>query len=422
MKQLLHKFSAPVILCLLLAAALPACKKGGSSPTPPNTDATTITGLSLSEGPYDTNLTITGTGFSANIPNNTVMFNGKAAVVSVATTTHLSVKVPVGAGTGPVTVSVSGAAAATGPTFTYLYTTEVTTVDANDGRPAEFGTADNWGIVVDATGNIYSVCIDRKLRRLSNTGILTDFAGNATHAIINGKGTAASFSFAAGMQQGADGNLYIADHATIRKVATDAVVTTEVTVPGANFLDVIIDKAGNKYATDADRNLIVKITPAGVVSTCAGSGVKASTDGKGTAAAFDFPFGITMDGAGNFYVTDEGSHKIRKITLDGTVTTLAGSGTIGDANGKGAAASFNYPSGIVADKDGNVYVADFANAKIRKITPDGTVSTYAGTGERGEADGTIASASFLVPQGITIDAAGNIYVSDQNHVRKILAK
>jgi sugar lactone lactonase YvrE len=350
------------------------------------------------------------------------MFNGKTAVVLVATATHLSVKVPVGAGTGPVTVSVSGAAAANGPTFTYIYTTEVTTVNANDGRSAEFGTADNWGVAADAGGNIYSVCIDRKVRRLSSTGILTVFAGNATLAIINGTGTAASFSFAAGMQLGADGNLYVADHATIRKVTPDAVVTTEAIVPGANFLDVVVDKTGNKYATDADRNLIVKITPAGVVSTFAGSGIKASTDGKGTSAAFNFPFGITVDGAGNFYVTDEGSQKVRKITPDGTVTTLAGSGVIGDTNGKGLAASFNHPSGIVADKDGNLYVADFANAKIRKITPDGTVSTYAGTGDQGEVDGAVASASFWVPQGITIDAAGNIYVSDQNHVRKISTK
>nr|WP_294945949.1 SMP-30/gluconolactonase/LRE family protein [uncultured Mucilaginibacter sp.] len=418
MKKHLLSISRLVIVSVFFFTG---CKKGGGNPTPSET-GTTITSLSVTEGPYDTGVTINGTGFSTNIPNNTVMFNGKTAVVLVATTTHLSVKVPAGAGTGPVIVSVLGAATANGPIFTYIYTTEVTTVNANDGRPAEFGTADNWGIVGDAGGNIYSVCIDRKLRRLSNTGILTVFAGNATHAIINGTGTAASFSFAAGMQMGADGNLYVADHATIRKVTPDAVVTTEATVPGANFLDVVVDKTGNKYATDADRNLIVKITPAGVVSTFAGSGTKASTDGKGTAAAFNFPFGITIDGAGNFYVTDEGSHKIRKITPDGTVTTLAGSGVIGDTNGKGPAASFNYPSGIVADKDGNLYLADFGNAKIRKITPDGTVSTYAGTGDQGEVDGTVASASFWAPQGITIDAAGNIYVSDQSHVRKVSAK
>jgi len=165
--------------------------------------------------------------------------------------------------------------------------------------------------------------------------------------------------------------------------------------------------------------LIRKITPAGVVTTLAGSGSDGSANGTGTAASFSYPYGVAVDGSGNVYVA-EGNHLIRKITPAGVVTTLAGSSQ-GSANGTGTAASFNRPYGVAVDGSGNVYVADLSNHLIRKITPAGVVTTLAGSGSLGAANGTGTAASFSYPNGVAVDGSGNVYVADQgNHlIRKI---
>ena len=161
-----------------------------------------------------------------------------------------------------------------------------------------------------------------------------------------------------------------------------------------------------------------KITSTGTVSTLAGS-VLGSADGAGTAAQFNRPTGVAVDASGNIYVADAKNHRIRKISSDSTVSTLAGS-TEGFSEGSGTAARFSEPVGLALDASGNVYVADSDNSRIRKITPDGTVSTLAG-GSAGFADGTATTARFDSPSGVAVDAAGNVYVADrQNHsIRKI---
>lgn len=123
---------------------------------------------------------------------------------------------------------------------------------------------------------------------------------------------------------------------------------------------------------------------------------------------------MAVDSIGNVYVADQGDHRIRKITPDGTTTTLAGSGVAGFANGVGASAKFDSPNGITVDVAGNVYVADSGNYRIRKITPNGMVSTYAGISISRSDDGPISSASFVVPTDIAVDADGTMYVTDQN--------
>jgi hypothetical protein len=178
---------------------------------------------------------------------------------------------------------------------------------------------------------------------------------------------------------------------------------------------VTFDTAGNLYVVDSGNNTIRKITPAGAVSTIAGTpGVQGSADGSGAAAQFNSPVGIAADASGNLYVVDAGNGTIRKIAPSGLVTTLAGTpGVKGNADGAGAAAQFNQPWGIAADAAGNVYVADTENYLIRKISPSGVVSTLAGIrGTRGAADGNAQSATFLGPRGIAIDSAGNLYVTD----------
>jgi sugar lactone lactonase YvrE len=176
-----------------------------------------------------------------------------------------------------------------------------------------------------------------------------------------------------------------------------------------------MDAAGNIYVADSGNSTIRKITPKGTVTTLAGTpGVSGSTDGTGAAARFNSPSNIAVGADGNLYVADTGNHTIRKITPDGLVTTLAGTaGARGSANGTGAAAEFNVPWGVAADAAGNVYVADTYNYLIRKITPQGVVSTLAGkSGTQGGANGAGTNATFHGPRGMTIDSAGNLYITD----------
>ena len=163
-------------------------------------------------------------------------------------------------------------------------------------------------------------------------------------------------------------------------------------------------------------------TPA-VVTTLAGSGTLGSTDAIGAAASFNYSSGVAVDTTGNVYVADSYNNKIRKITGAGEVTTLAGSGIAGSADGLGIAASFNNPTGVAVDGNGNVYVADSYNNKIRKITASGDVTTLAGSGEPGTANGTGTAARFNGPSGVAVDQSGTLYVADTDNqkIRKITA-
>ena len=184
---------------------------------------------------------------------------------------------------------------------------------------------------------------------------------------------------------------------------------------------VAVDAAGNYYVADRDNNAIRKISIAGAVTTLAGTGVFGYVDGPGASARFRFPSDVAVDAAGVVYVADFNNHVIRRISPTGTVTTVAGNGQTGLTNGAAATATFNFPESLVVDGSGTIYVADTGNHVIRKITAAGAVSTFAGTGAAGFTDGTGTAASFSRPTGIALDAAGNVYVTDtmNNAVRKI---
>jgi DNA-binding beta-propeller fold protein YncE len=173
-------------------------------------------------------------------------------------------------------------------------------------------------------------------------------------------------------------------------------------------------------AEAGDRPQILRISPDGTMRAIAG-GTRGFADGDGRAAQFDSPSGIAIDRDGVLYVADSGNHAIRRVAPDGRVTTLAGAGVAGDADGTGSQARFNGPVGIAIDAQGRVIVADTYNDRIRSITRDGAVATIAGGGEAGAEDGPADMARFDTPCGIAIDAAGNIYVADSGNgaIRRI---
>ncbi len=179
-----------------------------------------------------------------------------------------------------------------------------------------------------------------------------------------------------------------------------------------------MDGAGNVYVADFWNCTIRKITPGGVVTTLAGlAGYGGTTDGTGSAARFNNPFGVAADGTGNLFVTDFYNSTIRKVTSAGVVTTLAGlAGSFGGIDGTGNAARFGYPSGVAADSAGNAYVADWQT--IRKVTLAGVVTTIGGlAGVQGAADGIGGCARFYNPTGIAADTMGNLYVADVSNDR-----
>jgi len=183
--------------------------------------------------------------------------------------------------------------------------------------------------------------------------------------------------------------------------------------------DVVLDAAGNLYVSDSGNHLIRKVTPLGVVSTFAGNTAGGFENGKGAAASFSAMQGLAIDPSGNIYVADSGNEVIRKITPDGTVSTFAGTGVAGSSNGTVTTATFKEPTGLAFDVAGNMYVADFGNKMIRKITTDGTVSTLAGSGATGYNNGTGSTATFTSPDRLVVDGSGNVFVSDLSLVRKI---
>jgi sugar lactone lactonase YvrE len=290
-------------------------------------------------------------------------------------------------------------------------------------------------VAVNTSGTIYVADNNNKVvREISPEGNVTTLAGDGTTGSVNGPNPSASFKSPWGITVDASENVYVADAVNnqIRKISGGVVSTlagsgsagaTDATGAGASFrlpASVATDAAGNVFVADMNNHLIRKITPAGLVTTFAGSGSIGSTDATGTAASFNTPNGVAVDALGNIYVADTGNNLIRKITSAGVVTTLAGSSS-GFNDGIGSVAKFNSPTGVAADALGNVYVADKSNYRIRKITSAGTVSTLAGNGSSALANGAPESSSFKSPRGLAIDAAENVYVADadNNVIRKI---
>jgi sugar lactone lactonase YvrE len=299
------------------------------------------------------------------------------------------------------------------------------------------------GILAEGSGDL--VVADSSLntlQKISVGGIVSDFVGTSGQAgSTDATGVSARFNQPSSVIRAADlVTLFTSDigNGAIRRIAADGAVTTFAGSPtlrgnndaignAATFsspIGLAFDTSGNLYVADEMNHTIRRISSAGTVSTFAGAAASpGAANGALLAARFNHPSGLAFDSSGNLYVTDTFNHTIRKISTLGLVTTFAGlEGVSGTSDGSGSAALFNKPTGITVDSTGNLYVADTANSAIRKITPAGVVSTFAGLSSiSGLKDGMGNEAWFNQPLAVDFDASGNLYVADTGNaaIRKI---
>lgn len=292
------------------------------------------------------------------------------------------------------------------------------------------------GLTVGGDGNIYVADQNNCIRRVTPQGEVTTFAGSTAAAFTEGNGGAARFNRPTDVRYDPlSGNLYVADYFNyaIRKITSQGVVSTLAGGAGSGFQDgtgtharfnycgsIAIDSQGNLFATEVNNNAVRKITPAGVVTTFAGNGSAGHVDGNGAQAKFNGPFGIACDRQDNLYIADWGGFCIRKVTPQGQVSTLAGTyGSAGYVDGTGTAALFMGPHGVAVDAYGNLFVTDYFSHTIRKITPSGVVTTLAGNGTGGYQDGTGKAATLGGSRYPAIDANGVLYITDQHMIRRV---
>jgi serine/threonine protein kinase len=302
---------------------------------------------------------------------------------------------------------------------------------SSSAQPSPISFLSLSGLGTDAAGNIYAADRGRfVIFKINPSGSTVPFAGHSWAAgNDNGTGDSARFSILRGLAVGPTNDLFLTDGYTVRTVTAEGRVITlagavgfpgYVNGPTARFWlpsGIAVDRTGDVYI--ADSYTIRRISTAGIVSALAGSdGHAGSDDGIGVAARFsDQAKAVAVDSAGNVFVADSLNCTIRRITPNGVVTTVAGFARApGGQDGWRESARFNRPGGIAVDLDGTIYVADTYNNTIRKITPLGQVTTFAGlAGQQGDQDGIGLSARFALPLSMALDRVGNLYVADSGN-------
>ncbi|MDX1671035.1 MAG: IPT/TIG domain-containing protein [Balneolaceae bacterium] len=377
-------------------------------------------------GRFNDMVTIGGKNFSTNPDNNLVTFNGKQAVVAEASGEELMVRVPSRPGSGPIRVEVHGNATRELP-FQFIPTITVTTwagkasQGSNDGDDETARFNNPWGIEVSERGTVF----------------IGDFNNNAIRVIGRDREVSTltrELNHPMGLQLAVNGLIYVADafNNMIKTVSLDGTVQH---FAGSGFTG---DRDGDRleasfnlpsdvtassksltfYIADALNNKIRMISPEGLVSTLAGSRSRGFQDGTGDVARFFRPVSLALnEDESTLFIADFFNHSIRMIDLKTqAVTTLAGDGTPGYRDGPVSEAKFNRPFGITIDRDGTLYVADSQNHVIRKIS-EGTVSTLAGTGVSGLKNGDGGVAQFNNPYQVVVTKNGGslLYVADRDN-------
>ena len=316
---------------------------------------------------------------------------------------------------------------------------------SGDGGPATEAQLNVLGGVgLDGAGNVYIA--DRgnhRIRKVDATGTITTIAGTGEPGFGGDGGPAIEgrLNTPSGLvSDGADG-LYIADgfNFRIRKVDSSGTIATVVGTgdigDGGTAIEgrlrapvgVAVDGADNVYIADLGNDRIRKVDATGTITTIAGTGERgfSGDGGPATEAQLNFPVGVAVDGADNVYIADFGNDRIRKVDATGTITTIAGTGERGYSGDGGPAteAQLNRSRGLAVDGAGNVYIGDTSNHRIRKVDAMGTITTIAGTGEQGfSGDGGPATEAQLSrPDGVAVDETGNLYIAEQrnNRIRKV---
>lgn len=419
---------------LFLIAFISSCNKDG--------EVSDYLTLSPSSGQKNTIVTIEGEGINFGLSGTAqVYFNNVEATVISVTESQIIAKVPTRSFSGPVTITIDGKEL-TAPTFTYLLSDiNVSTIAGStpgienlNGIDAKFNIP--FDIAVDSNGNIFVADSGNHLiRKIAPNGDVTNLAGSTT-GFNDGNGATAQFNNPRGVTVDNQNNIYVVDSGnnSIRKISPTGLVTTFAGKTGtAGNVDtesgnakfnspesLTIDTQGNVFVADRGNHSIRKITPTGVVTTFAGGG-SGFADGTGSEAKFSNPYSLDIDESNNIYVADLSNQRIRKITPDAIVTTVAGVGAIGYLDGEANAAKFNYPIDLAVDELGNIFVSDILNHKIRRVSPEGIVSTIAGT-SLGFIDGLGSEAKFRNLAGLETGKDGVLYITDRgNHkIRKLI--
>ncbi len=407
------KFSSILKLtCLVIISGFvcsSSCKKSSPDVTPPPNNTPTIDSLKPSSGSYSTPVVISGKGFSATSSQDSVFFNGVPASVTSATTTQLQVVVPSRAGTGEVTIKVNGTTIV-GPVFTFQYTTTDVIFagngDKNDaiGQGTEASFFYPTSLAMDQHGNLWVGEAGGAIRTISPSGMVENFSLNfppGFNPIGNQEINIQQYLTLA--LDTTTANLYVADptYNSVSAVNTaTATIIPAITynlnpdsnakIPPFGSPIGIYPGENSIYVSNYGSNYIQNITQAGI------------NDSLDSAGLLNQPAGLCVDAHKNIYVANYGGNNILKITPSGNVSVFAGSpsGAKGSADGTGTAAGFFGPTNIVVDGQGNLYVADTFNQKLRFITPSGVVTSY-------------PAIQFNWIAGLAVNASGSaLFVSD----------
>jgi sugar lactone lactonase YvrE len=298
------------------------------------------------------------------------------------------------------------------------------------------------GVAVDVNGNLFIAdTYNNRIRKVDNNGIITTVAGGG-NAGDQGVATNAELSDPQGVAVDANGNLFIADtdNSRIRKVDTNWIISTVAGNGTASYsgdegtatdavlhgpCGVAVDFNGNLFIADTDNSRIRKVGANGIITTVAGGGTNYPGDGGvATNAELSYPQGVAVDANGRLFIADTYDNRIRKVDINGIITTVAGGGTNYPGDGGVATeAGLWYPQGVAVDAKGNLFIADSWNNRIRKVDTNGIITTAAGNGTAGYSGdgGVAANAELSYPQGLAVDVNGNLFLADadNNRIRKL---